>query len=294
MNSDSQGILLTGASGYIGYKFTKYLVSRGFNVHLIVKSDSNIRDLDSFTKFIHIYDGEYESIEIIFNNYNVNYVVHLATHTDKLDSLSSLTKLNDVCLKLTNQLFSVIKKQKHQIAFINVGSIWQMHKKFNNAYSLYKYFQEELAKFYSINYDTKVLSLLLTDTYGPNDWRPKFLNQLKAAIINGSEFQINNPNAKIGLVFIDDICDALYLSMDLVMNQKSNFSKYKIEANENMELLTIIDTLEMILSQPIRVKFVQGQPTLEAEIDNTIALLPGWAPQIDLSNGLIRFFEKKE
>lgn len=294
MGTNSRGVLLTGASGYIGYNLTKYLVSKGFNVHLIVRNNSNIRDLNLFTKFIHIYNGIPETIEMIINTYNLDYVIHLATHSDKSDDSSTLAKLNDVCLNLTNQLFSVIKKQKYQIAFINIGTIWQMHKKSNNAYSLYKCFQEELAKFYSIKYDIKVLSLLLTDSYGPNDWRPKLLNHLKDAVLNGYEFQISNPNGKINLVFIDDICDAIYQSMELVKNQRSSFSNYKLQANKTIDLKDLVSSIEMIMDHSVNVKFLEDKSSVEVEIDNSVSLLTGWSPKIDLNTGLTRFFGKKE
>lgn len=293
MRNDSHHIILTGASGYIGYNFTKYLVNKGFNVHLIVRSDSDLRDLNLLTTFVQIYNGEPESIEKAFINQNISLVIHLATYTDKSDNFSSLIKLNDVCLNLTNHLFGIIKKQNYQIGFINVGTVWQTHEQFSNAYSMYKSFQEELAKFYSIKYDIKVVSLLLSDTYGPNDWRPKLLNQLKEAVINGSEFQIINPNAKFDLVFIDDVCDALYKSMELVMNQKLNFSIYKIHAHKTIGLKDLVNSIEMIMGHSISLKFSEGKSTLKVEIEDSVNLLPGWTPRISLNTGLLRFFEEK-
>lgn len=295
MKSDKQGILLTGASGYIGYNFTKYLVSKGFAVHLSVRNSSNLRDLNHLhTAFIHIYNGEQESIEKIFNNHNIDLVFHLATYYDKSDDSSTLSKLNDVCINLTNQLFYCIRDQNKQIRFINVGTIWQTHEKFDNAYSMYKSFQEEIVKFYSKKYDIKVLSLLLTDTYGPNDWRPKLLNLLKSAVINGNEFQIIDPNTQVDFVYIDDICDALYQSMYLVMNQQSSFCNYKVQSYKTIGIRAVIDTLEIILDYSINVKFGEGKIASEVVLAETIQPLPGWVPRIDFNTGLIRLFEEEE
>ena len=286
-------ILLTGASGYIGYNFTKYLVDKGFDVHVLLREGSNFRNLVNFDNtFLHFYNGEFASILDVFNEIEIDFVFHLATHYDKYDDLITLSKLNEVCVRLTTQLFDAIKIQKKQIGLINIGTIWQAENKFGNAYTMYKSFQEDISFFYASHYKLKVLSLLITDTYGPNDWRPKLINQLKDSILNKTVLRIVNPNAEIDLVYIDDVCEALFQSINFLQVNKVGFYKHKIQANEKISLFKLIHLSELVTNTKLNVEY--GQLQLPSIIENKQILerLPSWEPNISIELGLALYFDK--
>lgn len=290
-------VLITGATGYIGSNLSKYLLEKGFNLHLLVRETSELKGLGSEKHtMIHYYNGKLDSVEEIFNKNQIDFVVHLATVTnyDKSDDYGTLGKLNDVCIGLTSDLFEVIKEQKHLVGFINVGTIWQTQENVENAYTLYKVFQEELVKFFSYEYDIKSISLLLTDTYGPNDSRPKLLNQVKASIRENSEIYIMNPNAVITPVYIDDVIAALYHSISLLNSQVNNFNRYKIKADTSIKVRDLISLCEKFSINMIKVRYASESPLSNVIMSKEVEALPMWKPTFDLKTGLSRFFDDKE
>ena len=295
MKTNRNGILITGATGYIGYNFSKYMADSGFDVHLLVRSTSNLKDLEGRKHTnIHYYNGESDSIEKIFNNNQIDFVSHFATHYDKSDDLITLKKLNDVCIGLTSQLFEIIKKQNHSVGFINIGTIWQTHEQVENAYTLYKIFQEELVRFYSKKYEIKSLSILLSDTYGPNDLRPKLLNQIKSSIRENKSLNIMNPNASINLVYIDDVCSALNHSINLLETQDDFFNRYKVQAEAPIKLKDLISLCETTYRYPIKVEYGAQTQISEMNLSNEVDPLPEWNPSIDIADGIVRFFNNEE
>lgn len=295
MMTKRNGILITGATGYIGYNFSKNMVEKGFNVHFLLRKTSNLKNLENskHTK-IHNYNGNHDSIQKVFNNEQIDVVVHLATHYDKSDDPITLARLNNVCIELTSQLLENIRTQERDIKFINVGTIWQTHGIFENAYTIFKTFQEELVKLFSIKYGIKSLSLLLNDTYGPGDFRPKLLNQIKSNIEENNEINIINPNALINLVHIEDVCEALYHSMSLLETQEQYFHRYKIQANTSIMIRDLIALIETILGYSIKVNYGTSSLNSKVAILNDAATIPKWEPKVDITSGLVRFFDDKE
>ena len=295
MKTNRNGVLITGATGYIGYNFSKYLVEKGENVHLLVRNTSNLKELGSrkHTK-IHYYTGKSDSIDRIFDDFQIDYVFHLATHYDKSDNLLTLAKLNNVCVELTSQLLEAIRKQTHSIRFINVGTIWQTHDNFGNAYTIFKAFQEELVKLFSNKYNIKSLSLLLNDTYGPGDKRPKLLNQIKDSVEKNDEIHIMNPNALIHLVHIEDVCEALFHSMSILDAQNQYFHRYKIQAVNPIKIRDLINSIERTLGYSIRVNYGTNPLTSKSVVINEVEIIPKWEPRVDIYSGLVRFFHDKE
>ena len=295
MKTKKNGILITGATGYIGYNFSKYMVEKGFDVHLLVRKTSNLKDLEKREHInIHYFNGKPDSIEQIFNSDKIDFVVHLATYYDKTDDLTTLNKLNDVCIGLTTHLFEIIKKQKQSVGFVNIGTIWQTHEQVENAYTLYKIFQEKLVRFYSNKYEIKSLSILLSDTYGPNDLRPKLLNHIKSSVRENKALNIMNPNATINLVHIDDVCSALHHSIGLLESLGSFFECYMVQAIEPIKIKDLISLCETISTNPIKVIYGVQQQLAIMTLSHEVEPLPGWNPSVDIANGLVRFFKNED
>ena len=295
MKTNKNRILITGATGFIGYNFSKYMLDIGFDVHLLVRKTSNLKDLEKRENInIHYYNGTPDSLEQIFNSNKIDFVFHLATYYDKSDDPITLNKLNDVCIGLTTHLFEIIKKQKHSVEFINVGTIWQTHEQIENAYTLYKVFQDELVRFYSKKYEIKSLSILLTDTYGPNDLRPKLLNQIKSSVRENKALNIMNPNTSINLIYIDDVCSALNHSIGLLESQADFFNRYKVQAEAPIKVEELIVLCEANSTYPIKVIYGEQTQISEMKLSIEVEPLPGWKPSVDITCGLIRFFNNED
>jgi nucleoside-diphosphate-sugar epimerase len=297
MKNNKVEILITGATGYIGYNFVLFLEKKGFKTHILVRKSSKTRDLEKkHNVLIHYYNGSYEAIDKIFSENKIQIIFHLATHYDKSDDLITLDRLKSVSIDLTNQLFAVIKKQTDFIGFVNIGTIWQLNYILDNPYSLYKVFQDELSKYYSIKYNIKVISLLLRDSYGPDDWRPKFLNKLKLAINDEVNFHITNPNTKIEMLFIDDICEALFHTLELLIVESTPYNQYKLVSLDKISLRDLVKYVETIIGSSIKISFGDSDSHIDVEEKPELEIneLPGFSPKVKLAQGLRMVFSKQE
>jgi nucleoside-diphosphate-sugar epimerase len=293
-NYSDLNILITGGTGYIGYNFTLFLLSKGHKVILLVRPKSNLRGLEKLNNVkFHVYDGDYNSVEEVFINSKINIVFHLATHYNKMDDHENIELFNEVSIKLTSYLLIAAKKNKDFIGLINVGSIWQLNDKYDNAYTLFKLFQDKLTDFYSRSHNIKVLSLLLTDSYGPSDWRNKFLNQLAISINNDETFHVVNPNAKVDLIYIVDICRALFMTINIISLSDKLYCSYKLQAIETINLIKIINYTEVLTGRKIQVSFGDAKHNETENSTLSLPILPGWKPEIDLKSGLRLYFNIK-
>jgi nucleoside-diphosphate-sugar epimerase len=288
-------VLISGATGYLGYNFSKFVANKDINLHIILRPNSNARDLHSLenAKF-YLYNKDFASIEKIFLENDINVVFHLANNYQKRNDSDYLLELDDVCNKLTTHLLEATRNKKNFVGFINVGTIWQLNKRYENAYTLFKIFQDDLARLYSHKHGVKVMSLLLTDSYGPRDWRPKFLNQLFTSVSNNHPFFIDNPTNELGLIFIDDICEALYHSIKLLSNQTKAYENYKLEAIESSSIIEIVHRIEKLLGYKLDVTFGDGM-SFKKNLDSIeTQSLPGWKARIDIDTGLKYFLGLEE
>jgi CDP-paratose synthetase len=283
-------ILITGGTGYIGYNLTKYLVEKGYYVNLLVRSSSNLRDLLDYKNInIHHYNDTYDSVKSIFLQYKIDYIYHLASNSIKSNSLTDFELIHNVTIKLTYHLLTAAIETKQLIGFINVGTFWQLNKIHNNIYTLFKGYQDELCRFYSNNFGIKVLSLLLTDTYGKNDWRPKILNQLNKSILEKKSFHVNNPDGLLELIYIDDVCIALYQSMDILKSQELNYDTYKLKGTE-ITTANLVLLIEDLTGIDFKVTYGLKPHSDSLVIKNSIRTLPRWVARVELETGLKFFF----
>jgi CDP-paratose synthetase len=283
-------ILITGGTGYIGYNLTKYLSKKGYNVHLLIRSNSNLRELMNYKNvYIHSYNNTYDSVSAIFSGFKFDYIYHLATNYVKSNSLTDFELLNNVSIKLTNYLLNAAVEHHQHIGFVNVGTFTQLYSNYGNIYTLFKSYQDELCRFYSNKFGIKVLSILLTDTYGKSDWRPKLLNQLNKSISENQPFHVNNPDAVLELVYIDDVCAALYHSLELLKSQQNNYEIYKLEAVE-ITSANIIRLIQDIIGEEVSVTYGKKHHSGSLIRKKNVTALPGWSPKIELKTGLKLFF----
>lgn len=290
-------ILLTGATGFIGFNFSNYLLSKGFELDLLVRNTSNLKGLNNHSKvFVHFYDGEFESVKKVFDTRKINIVIHLATFLDKTDEIKNVELLAEVSIKLTSQIFAAVNNIKGFYGVINAGSIMQMDSTHDNAYSLFKFFQEEIARFNSFKYGTKVLSLLINSTYASGNWNQSSLfNQIKKAIIQNEAIEILHPNKQIELLYIDDLNEALMRSIELLVSSNKLFLRFKTFGFEKIKIRDLVDMIETKLNYQSNITFGINENDHEKyDTQQDLENLPGWEPKVDLDTGLTLYLAAEE
>lgn len=289
--------LLTGGTGYIGYNLSLYLADLNIGVVLIKRLDGANKKVPSH-KNIHIaeYNGDQYLLNELFEVHKINLVIHLASLSSKMDTIDTIRLFQKVNIELTAQILNIVKNRNDFLGFINIGSIWQLNKlndNYNFVYTIFKQFQEDLIKFFSINYQFRSLSLLIVDSYGPYDWRPKVLNSIIDGHLELNPLLIDNPGALINLLHISDIVEGIYKSIIEVINQKEFFIRYHLASENNINLLDLSKIVELIVNDYQTSNFERFFQKSSQKDTLNINMLPGWVPKVRLIEGINEIIQIK-
>lgn len=255
--------LITGATGYIGTQMALKIksLSEDNEVTALTRKEVSAPHIDNYI----VYDGTLDSVrQINFNDYVA--VIHLAALFTTKDDLSSQIALLDSNILLSAQLFGTMSEQGSKIPIVSASTFSAYDRNGNyaphNFYSATKKVIEPLAETYDIN----AIFITMSDTYGPNDSRPKVHNLIR----DGKITQMNSkPTQKINLNHTDDITNAFLKAISLNDDNKRKLVVYDIlnPANE----ITLKDLAEYLNPN---VSFLSKQE--DTEIPKQFSPIPGF------------------
>jgi len=280
--------LITGATGFIGGFLVEKLLSYEASVIAIIHKNEII---NNSVKKIR-YDGTYESIYKPLENTKIDGVLHLATMFLSNHKANQIGELIDSNIKFGTYLLE-FSKNKQIPFFINTATYAQFfdHKGYNpqNLYAATKQSFEDIIRYYEEVTDIFFMTLELTDTYGKNDTRPKFINQLLNAIENNIEFNMSKGEQEINYLNVEDACDAFITAILLCIQQKVNKgSHFSVYSNETYILIDLVKDVISKFNSNIQIN--NGYyPYRKREIMTfkpSYPKLPDWDARISLMNGI--------
>jgi len=174
-------ILITGASGFVGKNLAAELKNQGCTDLLIFNRSNTLKDLEDYTK-------------------QCDFVYHLAG-VNRPDKEEEFMEGN---YNLTANLLELLKKNNNTSPVLMTSSI-QAEK--DNAYGRSKRAGEELLLKYSKATGTNVYVYRMPNVFGK--WSKPNYNTVVATycfnIARDIDIQVNNPDADLSLVYIDDV-----------------------------------------------------------------------------------------
>ncbi|MDP2300170.1 MAG: NAD-dependent epimerase/dehydratase family protein, partial [Actinomycetota bacterium] len=144
-----------------------------------------------------------------------------------------------------------------------------------------------LAGHYRRNTALATVVLELSDTYGPGDRRPKFLNLIAAAAASGEVLGASPGEQVIRPLHTDDIVAAfIYAASELVKGRELG-GVYSVAGPDAVTLHELVAVFERATGTSVPVEW-GARPYRPGEIMApwTGETLPGWAPSIGLVEGL--------
>ncbi len=286
--------LVTGATGFVGSHLAKRLVNDGWNVHIVVRPQSNLDIISDIIEklTIHRHDGTTEGILGILNEAKPKIVFHLASlflaeHQTK--DIESLIKSN--ILFGTQLIEAMVRNEIYKL--INTGTSWQHYNNedYNpvNLYAATKQAFEAILKFYIETTPLRAITLKLFDTYGPNDPRPKLFTLLRRVASENNSLAMSPGNQLVDLVYIDDVVEAfIHAAVRLLENKVQNHERYAVSSGKPIKLIDIVKVYEKIIGRELPIQW-GGKPYRNREVMKpwlNYKVLPVWKPNISLEEGI--------
>jgi len=286
--------IITGATGYIGSHLLKYLLSQGWDCHIIADPRfgyDNIKDV--LTKVdVFEYGGDVNSLCTYFKKVEADVVFHLAAAVItnyKPEQVPVLIKSN---IQFGAEVLEAMKDSVTRV-FVGTGSYWQNYNSENynpvDLYAATKEAFEQIAQYFVDAYHYKVATLKLFDVYGEDDKRPKIWTLLKQIAGTNQTLNVSPGAQKLDLVHVSDVCTAYECTFEYLSKKAAPCRDvFGVYTGERHTLKEAICLYEKYLNKKIDVVF-GGKTYKDREVMdpiNSLLKVPGWFPKISPLVGL--------
>lgn len=293
--------LISGATGYIGSKLCEQLLSNGWQVTAIVRSDGRVLPAAWAGQVTELaYDGGTQSLIDGVATAQPDVVFHLASLFIAEHRTDQVTDLINSNVLFGTQLIEACARAGVK-QFINTGTSWQHYR--SDAYDpvcLYaatKQALEDILDFYSDAFLMKVITLKLFDTYGPGDPRSKIVNLLLRAARSGELLGMSPGEQALDLVHIDDVTLAFVRCAEHSASQApGSHERYAVSSGHSLSLRELAALIADIGGSPLNISF-GDRPYRQREVMKPSGPAnppPGWTPQVSLQAGLKAIIELKK
>ncbi len=289
-------VLITGITGYIGSCLARTLLT-DCEVYGLVREPLRreyIGDFEGQVRLIGV-NGSYDSVEAALRQVQPDVVYHLAAYYTGAHG-AEVTPM----LLASNITFGGYLLEAMTVcgcpALVCASTVMAYYGGESyrplNLYAATKQAFSDLLAYYTDAGLVRAVTLVLSDTYGPGDHRPKLLNLVKGAAQSGERFALSDGGQDYDVVYIDDVVRAFRQAGEqLLQNGAWRSETFQVNAPEP---LTLRETVERMLTvNRLSLEAVWGQrPASEREIRQAVRLyplLPGWKAEVSLEEGLRRF-----
>jgi len=295
-SSKAYTVLLTGGTGYVGSRLLIHLVHAGCQVHAIVRPGSDLSLIEPVIDSVrlHAHDGSTEGMISIIAESRPDVVYHLASLFLAQHNPHDIESLISSNILFGTQLLEAMKVNGIS-RLVNTGTSWQHYESRDYSpvclYAATKQAFEQLVQYYVETESIQTVSLLLFDTYGPDDPRKKLFTLLRQVERDGATFAMSPGEQLIDLVYIDDVVNAFMMAAERLMAGKViGHERYAVSSGKPLQLKELVELYCKVTGKKIPIEWGgRAYRPREVMIPWTEGVpLPGWKPLIDLAGGLLR------
>lgn len=291
-------VLIFGSNGLVGSSSTKiFLESNNYEVFASTRKDTDLFKLGDTQKII--------------DDFSPDVIINCAAKVGGIMANNSLrTEFILENLKININIFeSCIKKPN--ISIINLGSscIYPLNapnpikessfmegklEETNSPYAMAKLTAIEIGNAMHLEYGHKVINLMPTNLYGPNDYFSELNSHVipglimrmhKAKLNNDKEFLIwGSGNPLREFLHVDDLAKAI----DTIIKSDTSESLINVGSAEEISIKELAQIIKSIVGYEGELNFDSSKPDGNPRklLDSTKMYQLGWRPEINLKSGL--------
>lgn len=290
--------LVTGATGYIGGRVARHLGDAGWDVHAVVRPNSDRKRLPH-TVVCHVHDRSAADMARIVSEAAPDVVFHLASEVQPRHSVVNLDGIVAANIGFGAQLLEAMAAAGAR-RLIEAGTNWefdaagQFHP--NTFYAATKHAFRVLANYYVQRHGFSATTLLLYDVYGPGDWRGKFLSHLLDALKRTEAIAATPGEQIVEFVHVEDVARGFLVAAQelLCADTKPALRRYRLDSGRRLALREASALMARLAGRPECIRF-GGRAYPPEQIMEPLAVgprPPGWAPEISLERGFLMLLDE--
>lgn len=281
-------ILVTGSTGFIGRSLVAALAGK-HDLAFVLRPSSQPPRVDGVKI---VWDGQGATLAAQICDFKPELVLHLAGQFLGVHASGQVDDLVESNVRFPSLLLegALAAGCRH---FINTGTAWQH---FENAlyapvnlYAATKQAFADILAYYVGVGGFSALTLELTDTYGPNDPRPKLVALLRRSAKTGEMLALSAGAQWVDFVHVDDVVDAFCLAIEKVQTlPPATQESYAVRSGNPLQLRAFVDLFNELAPAPAPVIWgARPYRPRETMVPATYGkTLDGWTPRITLRDGL--------
>jgi len=291
-------IFITGATGFIGKHLVNFL-KKDNQITINLYGDEKTPFEDSVKTYKLNENKPSEAIEFMQKE-KFNGVIHLASLYLTTHTPEQATKLIDSNVRFSTYILECAAQAKVKW-FINTGTFWQHYKNKDyspvNLYAASKQAFESIAQYYWETNKIKFCTLKLSDTYGPNDTRPKIFNLWQKIAETGETLDMSPGEQIIDISHVDDIVSAFALLANHLSNnhpEVNNGDSFAVKAEKRYTLKELAKIFEESTGKKLNInwgeRLYRDRAVMKPWENGDI--VPEWKQKHSLKNNIKKTFYK--
>lgn len=290
-------ILISGITGFVGEHLIRALEEKEYQICALVRKDTDIRQVKNSAN-IYVFDGDIEKFMAYAKEQQFDGVIHLASLFLKEHTTYNIPNLLESNIQIGTLLLEAAKENQIKW-FINTGTFWQhfQGEEYSpvNLYAATKQAFESIAKYYIETSNINFVSILLNDTFGPEDKRAKIFKLWFDMIASGRSLEMSGGEQMMDILYIDDVINAyVHLIGLLIADVEKNLcgKRFALHAKERISLRGLARIFEHTTGSKLDIHWgVKDYKKREVMVPwGGGDRLLGWEPQISITEGIQKIF----
>jgi nucleoside-diphosphate-sugar epimerase len=292
-----RNVLITGGNGYLGSVLIRDLTRRGIEVHALVhRNRSRLEELLAPVN-IHVTGDDMAAIEAVTAELCPDVIFHLAGRHMEPSTMTDAAGMIQSNLTMGTALLRGATMSGRQPIFINAGSYWQFSEQDsfspNTFYAATKQAFMDLMRFFEHARGLRATTLILYDTFGPDDPRPKLWTQILNAPA-GARIPLTEGRQLIDLVHVDDVASAFFHAAELLEKGKALDRAYAVRSERRVSLRDLVESLNQLAGYRLELDW-GATPYRAGQIFTPWQgpLLPDWHAETSIEAAMGEYFRKR-
>ena len=289
-------VLITGITGYIGSHLARALLPDQ-EVWGLVREPLRTEYITDIQDQIQLVtaDGSYASVEAALQEVRPDLVYHLAAYYTGAHGAAVTPALLSSNITFGGYLLEAMSTCGcSRLVFANTIMAHYSGEAYRplNLYAATKRAFSDLMAYYIETGLIRAATVVLSDTYGPGDRRPKVLNLIRKSILEETPLALTSGRQIYDTVYIDDVVCGFIRSAGALEHTNTAHQSFQLSGaaprslRETVKLMLEVNNLSFQLNWGGR-----ADPDYMPECPlHIFPAPPGWKPEVSLEDGLRKFW----